>query len=301
MNLTPRSAHYNRFLVLLAPMGEHPPSFVDVTGNRNIYDRELAAMQKFRGQVYLSEGNLTPSDLSADGRHVQAIDLKSWHLLTLDEHGSVAACGRLVLPRPDASFDELVVSHSSLAHSQEWGYLLRRAVEEQMQATRQRGMRFVELGGWAVARELRCSSEAVRLVVAGYALAQILGAVVGITTADAENQSSSILSRFGGVPLAAGNTPFPTFYEEQYHRKLKILCLDSARLNPRYEAHIQDCRSALETVAVISSAPAECARQQNGSEVPRNVPTRTVLAPRVPRSVLTQTVPGTGLGTGASF
>jgi Acetyltransferase (GNAT) domain len=277
MNLTPQSAHHNRSLVLLAPMGEHPTCFTDVIGDRNVYDSVLAAMQRFRGQVYMSEGNFGPSELSPDGRHVQAVDAKSWHLLTLEEHGAVAACGRLVLHRPDANFDELVVSHSSLAHSQEWGYLLRRVVEEQMQATRRRGMRFAELGGWAVSRELRCSTEAVRLVLAGYALGQILGGVAGISTADAENQSSSILTRIGGVPLAAGDTPFPNFYETQYQRKLKVLYLDSSRPNPRYETHIGECLAALKMVTVISSVPATHARQQTSAHLARNVFTHTVL------------------------
>jgi hypothetical protein len=256
MDLSPRSFDCNRSLILLAPFGVRPtPRFVDLVGDRRIFDNVLAAMQRFRGEVYVSEGHLSPSELSFGGRHIHAADSKSWHLLTLDEHGSVAACGRLVLHPHDAGFPDLLVSHSALAHSERWGCHLRRVVEGQIQSTRVRGIQFAELGGWAVARQLRCTTEAVRLVLAGYALGQILGGVAGLSTANTENHSSSILRRIGGIPLATDETPFPPFYEPQYRRKLEILRLDSFRPNPRYETWIQECRAALERVTVICSDP----------------------------------------------
>jgi hypothetical protein len=254
MNLTPTSPHYKRSLVLLAPLGVNPGApFTDVVGDREVYDTMLAAMQKFRGQVYCLEGNLSLSDLSADGRHVQAVDTESWHLLTLNEQGAIAACGRLVLHREDVGFDDLLVAHTALAHCERWGRLLRWAVEERMLAARRRGIRFAEIGGWAVSRALRCSTEAVRMLVAGFALGLALGGVAGISTANAGNHSAAILRRIGGESLMAGETPIPKFYEPQYRRDLEILYLDSFHPNPRYEAPIQECREALEAVTVISS------------------------------------------------
>jgi hypothetical protein len=264
MNLSPYSSHCDRPLILLAPFGVRPtPRFVDIVGDRRVYDNVLKAMQRFRGEVYVSEGNLDPAELSSDGRHVQAADSKSWHLLTLNEHGSVAACGRLVLHPRNAGFADLLVSHSALAHSEAWGCQLRRAMEERIQSTRARGIRFAEMGGWAVARDLRCTTEAVRLVMAGYALGQALGGVAGISAANAENESSSILRRVGGTPLMAGDAPFPVFYEPQYRRKVEILCLDSFRPNPRYETWIEACRAVLERVTVICSSPGELSHKQN--------------------------------------
>jgi hypothetical protein len=247
---------HNRALILVAPFGVEPNFFGDVIGSRRVYDAALGEMQRFRGQVYVSEGNLSSADLSPDGRHVQAADSKSWHLLTLDEQGSVGACGRILVHRSNASFRELLVSHCALARCEGWGYLLQRAVEEQIQSTRQQGMQFAEIGGWAVDRSLRCTTEALRLLMAGYALGQLLGGVIGITTANTGHHSSSILRRIGGVPLTTGNIPFPKFYEPQYRAEIEILCLDSFRMNPHFQQYMRECVTALETATVISSVPA---------------------------------------------
>jgi len=213
-------------------------------------------MQRFRGRTYVSEGNLKASELSYDGRHIQVVDWRSWHLLTLDEQGSVAACGRLAVQRRKADFGDLLVSRTALATSERWGHLLRQAVEQQICSTWLRGMHFGELGGWAVSKELRCSTEAVRLVLAGYALGRILGGVGGISTVNTGHHSSAILRRMGGVPLTTGETPFPPFYEPHYRAELEILCLDSSRPNARYETQIRQCQNSLQTVMVISSISA---------------------------------------------
>lgn len=281
MRLSPGSSSCGRALLLLAPLGKETTCFVDVIGDREVYGSVLAEMQRFRGQVYVSEGNLDPSDLTADGRHLQPADQESWHLLTLDDHGAVAACGRVLIHRPGAPFTDLLVSHSALAHSDGWGYLLQQAVEEQAQLTRLQGMHFAEIGGWAVARHLRCTTEAVRLVLAGFALGQILGGVTGISTANTGHHSSSILRRIGGTPLSIGQIAFPSFYEPQYRAELEILCMDSFRLNRPYDRYVQDCLAELETATVIASVPAVRPFRQNYME---DVRIRT----------LTSTKPGVG-------
>jgi hypothetical protein len=210
-------------------------------------------MQRFRAHVYLSEGNLTPEDLTPDGRHFQPVDYNSWHLLTINEHGSVAACGRLGFHAPEAGFFDLLVSHCALAHSKRWGAALRAAVEEEMRSAWQEGKQFGELGGWAVVRDLRCSTEAIRMLLTGYALSQAVGGARGISTVDVCNHSSSILRRIGGAPLRNGQTELPSFYEPQYRRDLEVLRFDSSRPNQRYAEHIQQCRQALETVPVVGS------------------------------------------------
>ena len=252
MNLLPLT-HQSRSLILLAPQGARPSRFTDVRRDPELHENILAEMQKFRGGVYVSEGNLTPADLTPDGRHLQAVDYKSWHLLTINEYGSVAACGRLVFHRPDAGFSELLVSHCALAHTERWGYILRRVVEAELRSAREQCMQFAELGGWAIAKELRCSTEAVRMVLAGYALGQTLGGVRGISTVNTQHHSSSILRRIGGSPLSMNGIEVPSFYEPQYRAELEILRFDAFQPNPRYETYIQQCRSALETVMVISS------------------------------------------------
>jgi hypothetical protein len=253
MNLV-ASACRARSLILLAPEGGYPTNF-RVCADTKVYEHAVAEMQRFRGSVYVSEGYLHPRDLSHDGRHVQPADNRSWHLLTLDAYGAVGACGRLLIHQPHARFSDLLISHSALAHSDNWGYLLRQAAEGEIRSARQRRMHFAELGGWAVGRELRCTTEAVRLVLAGYALAQTLGGVLGLSAVNTEHYSSSILSRIGGMSLATDGNQFPSFYEPQYHAEVRLLRFDSSRPNPRFEASILQCRAAMATATVIASEP----------------------------------------------
>jgi hypothetical protein len=290
MRLSPQSS-LNRALILVAPFGVEPTSFPKVIGNPQVYETALAEMQRFRGRVYVSEGNLTSAGLSSDGRHLQPADSKSWHLLTLNEHGSVRACGRILIHRSAASFRELLVSHCALARCQGWGFLLRRAVQEKMEVSRQRGMQFAEVGGWAVDRGLRCTTEALRLLMTGYALCQLLGGVIGITTANAAHHSSSILRRIGGAPLTAGEIRFPKFYEPQYRAEIELLFLDSCRLNAHFHHYMQECVAALETATVISSVPVLTPTKPN---FPHNVSIRTFTSTMRPS---TSTKAGVGAAT----
>jgi hypothetical protein len=272
MNLLPIT-HQSRCLILLAPRGIRSAPFAQVHHDGELYENILREMQRFRGHVYVSEGNLTSGELTPDGRHFQRADYNSWHLLTIDERGSVAACSRLVFPQTDARFFELLVSNCALAHSKRWGSALRAAVEEEMRSAQQEKKQFAELGGWAVIRDLRCSTEAVRMVLAGYALGQAVGGVRGISTVDVCNHSSSILRRIGGIPLRVGKTELPSFYEPQYRRDLEVLRFDSSQPNQRYADHIRHCREALESVPVI--APSPVAVRSNGQPRSWNVIPRT--------------------------
>lgn len=273
MRLSIGSLSSGRALILLAPQSEEAGSSAHAIGDPGVHTRVLAQMQRFRGQVYVAEGNLEASDLSPDGRHVQPADEKSWHLLTIDEQGAVVACGRVLVHRPGARFADLSISHCALARSRGWGYLLERAVEEQIRLARFRGRHFAEIGGWAVARNLRCTTEAVRLVLAGYALGEMLGGIAGVSTANTGHHSSSILRRIGGTPLSIGEVPFPSFYEPQYRAELELLCLDSFWPNPVYSRYVRQCRAELETATTIFSSPSKNSCEQYAS---RHVRVQTV-------------------------
>lgn len=252
MNLIPQSGNIMRRLFLLAPPGQRLFRFSEVAADPNLHADALARVQRFRGEVYAAEGNLTSKDLSFDGRHVQAADAKSWHLFTVNGQNEVEACGRL-LPHPEnVHYGDLGVAHSSLAESKEWGPILREAVEEEIWIARRRGLRFVEFGGWAVSRRLRCTTEAVRMCVAWYALCQAIGGTIGLGTANTGHHSSAILRRMGGRPLAKFGQPIPRYYEPRYRAELEILRFDSAEPNPRYAAQIAQCLHALSTVTVIT-------------------------------------------------
>jgi hypothetical protein len=240
--------------MLLAPRGECPAAeFDDVRGEAQLYENILARVQRFRGSVYTAEGNLVPTDLSPDGRHQQPGDGRSWHLLTVDRADSIMACARLLFHEPGAAFSELMVSHCALARSKTWRRMFREAVEALMSAARRRGMRFAELGGWAIARDFRCTTEAARMVLAGYALGEKLGGVLGISTVNLDHGSASILRRMGGECLMSDSGPFPPFFEPQYRANLEILCFDSSRASVPYDSYVSDCRTALQAVMVTAS------------------------------------------------
>jgi hypothetical protein len=261
MNLIPQSGNTMRRLFLLAPPGQLPFRFREVAADAELHADALARVQQFRGQVYVEEGNLAPEDLTFDGRHIQAADAKSWHLFTMNSRDEVEACGRL-LPHPEnVDYGDLGVAHSSLAESNEWGPLLREAVEEEICIARRRGLRFVEFGGWAVSRRLRCTTEAVRMCLAWYALCQAIGGTIGLGTANTGHHSSAILRRMGGRPLAKAGQPIPCYYEPRYRAELDILCFDSAEPNPRYAAQIAQCLQALSAVTVITGGQCTAAKK----------------------------------------
>jgi hypothetical protein len=217
----------------------------------SIHALRLAEVQKLRGRIALHEGAVDPAQLLADGRHVQPADRHSWHLLTLDEHGRVAACMRYLPHRRDAGFNDLAISRSTLAHSKTWGHQLRKAVEADLRHSRQRGCSYVELGGWVISEALRCTTEALRMIATAYAFAQLCGGALGITTASTRRCSSAILKRIGGQQLQARGKELPSYYDAQYRCHMEVLRFDSSRPNPRYGKFMDACRSSLRDVPVI--------------------------------------------------
>jgi hypothetical protein len=186
---------------------------------------------------------------------VQPVDQKSWHILTLNQSGELGSCARICLHQQNVQFSDLMVSRSALAHSDQWGTALRESVEAGIATARQKNMQFAEIGGWAIADELRCTTEAIRMLVAGYALLEMVGGVMGVSTANLRHHSSSILRRMGARPLVARGQELPSYYEPSYSSELEILEFDSTRPTPRYWSHIQESRAALSRVTVICPEP----------------------------------------------
>ena len=81
------------------------------------YRSRLVEVQKLRGRIALHEGAVDQTQLLPDGRHVQEADRHSWHLLTLDAGGRVAACMRYLPHRKDVGFNDLAISRSTIALS----------------------------------------------------------------------------------------------------------------------------------------------------------------------------------------
>jgi len=241
-----------RHFVLLAPDASNGVGFRDFAVDPDRHHRLMTAAQRLRGRTYLDLGALAASQLSRDGRHIHSDDNRSWHLLTVDGGGQVAACLRYLAHPSDVQFSELTISHSSLAKSEGWGPKLRSAVEQELTEARRRGAFYVEMGGWAIAQELRCTTEAVRMIVTAYAFAEWCGGALGITNATLKSCSASILRRIGGQRLAANGMELPSYLEDGYQSvEAEILRFDSSDANPRYERWMHECQAHLRDVPVI--------------------------------------------------
>ena len=257
MRLIPcKGGDLRRKFVLLSPRRSHSSFFCDSSVDASLHRQLLADAQRLRGSVYLQIGATESSQLSSDGRHVQADDSRSWHLLTLDERGRVAACTRYLSHPSTVSFSELTVAHSALATDPSWGRRFRQAIEAELALAKKRRWSYVEMGGWVISEKMRCTTEAVRMVLAAYGLAQVLGGALGIATVT-QHGSSPILRRIGGESLLSRGVEMPPYYEPQYKYEMEILRFDSSRPNARYSTWVNDCRTFLQTVPVICAKPAQ--------------------------------------------
>lgn len=242
----------NRSLILLAPSASEVPSrFKTLEQSASRYEALLAAMQKLRGTVYLNDGAIEPWEVDADGRHRLDIDSSSWHLLSRDASGAIRGCARLRAHGSTATFGDLWVRKAALASLRGWRQHVRAAIESEMELARRRAVGYVEVGGWAIAGDRRCTMEAVRIALATFSLAQALGGCLGITTATVRHCSSSILRRLGGAPLTHDGIGLPPYYDPQFKCDMEMLRFDSARPNPRYQSWVERMRSSLLNVSVV--------------------------------------------------
>jgi hypothetical protein len=208
-------------------------------------------MQRMRGSIYLSDGAISPVDLTPDGRHVMPHDTGSWHLLTIDSTGSVVGCQRYLEYPEGAGFDDLRIRHSALATSPHWGPALRGAVEKELATASRLGFSYCEIGGWAMAPHVRGTGECLRSVLATYAWSRLVGGAMGISTATERNGSASILQRLGGRALEWSGSRIPAYFDPKYGCQMEMLRFDSRFPNPRYEEAIQEILNTLAEVPVI--------------------------------------------------
>lgn len=247
----------NRELVLLAPSGHPIPRFfnhLEVDPRR--HETLLGELQTVRAKVYLDDGAITPSQLTGR-RHQVDSDAGSWHLLVLDSERRVCGCARYREYPKNAEFSRLGVAQSALAHCAQWGARLASAVEAELAMVRRLGLSYVELGGWALLEELRGTTEALRMALTVYSLAQALGCGVGISTATRRNSSASILRRIGARPLEHENSELPSYHDPQYRCTMEVLRFYFWDPNPRYAARIAELRAELPGIRVITDGLAE--------------------------------------------
>jgi hypothetical protein len=246
--------HMRNELVLLAPADcLIPASLTRRYFGRDRHSHWLSEVQRVRGRIYLEDGALQASQLSADGKHVQGADYDSWHLMVVDGNGEVQGCARYRHLTGNIGFDDLGVGESWLAQSEEWGSSLRAAVQSEIARAKQCGTAFSEVGGWAIVPERRCSTEALGIAMATYSLAQLLGGCVGISTATQRHRSSAILRRIGGRSLECEGTELPSYYDPQYRCQMEVLRFDSSTPDPSCRRWVEQLSKRLADVSVVAN------------------------------------------------
>ena len=273
LNLLDRTiASLEQRLVLLAPPDVAvPDQFRTCAFDLERHTDLIHAVQRFRGAIYVDDGAITREQLSADGRHLTPDDNQSWHLLLVNPDGGIDACAWYREYDSRVDFDRLRVRHSALARAAEWRETLWRAVECHIAAARTEGLRYAELGGWAVAPERRSSTETLLLALATYGLSRVSGGALGITTATIRHRSSSILCRLGGQPLEIDGTVLPPYYDSQYDCMMEILRFDSRMPNARYTRLVEQLHGKLLETPVVARPywPAMRSRGYTPAMLPR--------------------------------
>jgi hypothetical protein len=251
-----RISAYRKFVLLAPPGGEAPEYFPTVIVDRERSGELLMEMQRFRGAIYLKEGAIGPSQISEDGRHALPDDEESWHLLVRGEDDSVQGCMRYRTHRYSVPISKLGVSSSAIAQCDRWGPAVRTGIRSEIAKARYEGIGFGEAGGWALAEQLRCSTEALRMVLATYSLAQVLGDAIVLSTATMRNGSASILFRIGGQALSTDLGPLPPYYDPHYGCEMQLIRFDSRLPNPKYHIWVNQLRSDLLTSPLLCTRAA---------------------------------------------
>jgi hypothetical protein len=209
-------------------------------------------MQRLRGSIAVRERALQPSQLTPDGRDASAIDDLAWHLLTLDEDGSVGGCVRMLVHPKNVRFSDLMISRTAIMNCPERAEALQSAVEVEIARAKAAGAAVVEVGGWVLSDRLRWSAEAVRLVLGVWAWGQILGGAVGFATATLRNDSACILGRIGGSALSyGGGNEISAYYEPKYACDIQILRFDTNSYRARYQSIVNLLSVELGTAPVL--------------------------------------------------
>lgn len=241
----------NRQLVLLAPLGARIPGpYRCIEQNQDRYMELLGQLQRFRGNIMVEEAAIRPDQLDEAGRQCSPVDTDSWHLLILN-HGKVAGCARYLVHPSTAMLSDLVVKRTAQFGCDKWAKRVKAALIRELRIAREEAFSLVEFGGWALARELRGTSEAARMALVSYAFCQIAGGCFGLTTATVQHGSSTMLRRIGGRSLVADGEVIPQYYDPEYNCHMEMLRFDSRKPNPKYRDLLTGIRKSMISTPII--------------------------------------------------
>jgi hypothetical protein len=243
-------------VVLLAPESYEAGPF-RYRDTLTSYDGFLAGAQRLRGEIYVLDEAISPTELTDDGRYAQQVDSKSWHLLIVDDEERVRGCMRYCVHPGGVCFSDLEALHSSTLRSEPLGPRIRRAVQSHIDAAGMLGFSYVEVGGWAISEEIRCTSEVLRMVLMIYAFGQLKGGAFGLSTVTTRHHSSSILRRLGGASLVDRGEEVPPYHDPYFGCEMELLTFDSTKPNPRYSGWIDDSYHVLSSLVAIGPGSEE--------------------------------------------
>jgi len=249
------TASIEQQLVLVAPpQANLAEAFNNVTVDAFKHQELIRQMQRLRGAIYLEEGNVRRDELTADGRHETAEDHKSWHILMTDGRGQIRSCALYLEHDNTASIRDLRVRHCPLVKNPDWKAKVKSAVETEMARARSAGLRFAELGGWAIQKERRGTPEGLMMALVTYGLSRTLGGALGITTANVAHSCSSILRRLGGAYLEFDGMPIPAYFDPRYNTEIELLRFDSRCSSTKYTSLIDLVKGKLANVSIVTSS-----------------------------------------------
>ena len=137
-------------LVLLAPASASTVAFTRVDHDPTAHAAIVREVQRLRGAIYMGDGALQRDDLSVDGRHQTAEDDNSWHFVMLNREGRANSCVWYLAHDGATFLEELRVRACPLGRDAAWRDTFRAAVEGELARAGRDGLRFAEVGGWAV-------------------------------------------------------------------------------------------------------------------------------------------------------
>ncbi|MEO8100717.1 MAG: hypothetical protein ABI811_23670 [Acidobacteriota bacterium] len=254
MQLTP--AHMNSRLVILGPPNANLPGhFKNVVSDPRRHQELIDGVQRLRGNIYVADGAVKPHELSSGGRHVEPADPLAWHIIGIAPDGTPHSCLRHRPQENSARFQDLAVSKSAIANSPEWGAKTKAAVEDDLELARALGVPYLEVGGWAIAPDLRHTSEVLRLTLATYAVWRLMGGALGIGTVTLRHKSASIATRLGGSPLSFNGECLPQYEDPQYGCAMRLLRFSSEEMCPQFVSSVAEMEASLQQTPIILPAP----------------------------------------------
>lgn len=239
-------------IVFLAPSASAADVFPNASVDGERYARLLREIQRFRGGIYLKDGALRIHQLTPDGLHRTEEDENSWHMLLLDREGRVGACALYREHEPHVTFDELRVRNCAMAQDAETRPRLIAAVQSELDRARAEGLRYVELGGWAVSEEIRGTAGSIALALAVYAFSRRDAGALGLTTATFRHCSATILKRLGGARFEVDGQTLPPYFDPKYRCLMELLRFDSRKPNGKFTGLIDLTRDTLHALTVIA-------------------------------------------------